>query len=96
MAGNLERVQMLLKPDQRRALTRMARRQGKSIAEVTRQAIQAGLDLLEQEDEFVKRSEALAEARQFSKSMPLLDVNVVEDLQKLREVRDERISGSGH
>jgi hypothetical protein len=96
MTSNLERVQMLLEPDQRQALTRIARKQGKSVAEVTRQAIRTGLQVLEREDEFVKRSEALAKARQLNETMPLLDVDVVEDLQQLREARDEHISGSGH
>jgi len=96
MAGNLERVQMLLEPDQRRALKRIARKQGKSVAEITRQAIQAGLQLLEREDEFVKRGEALARARQLSNTMPMLDVDVVDDLQQLREARDEHITDSSH
>ena len=96
MTDNLERVQMLLEPDQRRALIRIARKKGKSVAEVTRQAIRAGLQALEREDEFVKRSEALAEARQLSEAMTVLDVDVVEDLHRLREARDEHISGGSH
>ena len=42
----MQRVQMLLEPRQKRKLAELAKAQGKSIAEVTRQAIDAGLEKL--------------------------------------------------
>jgi hypothetical protein len=96
MSETYQRVQMLLEPSQRKTLTEIARRRGKSIAEVTRQAINLGLNAMTQEDEIVKRQIALESARQLRQSMPLLRVDVVGDIQKLHEDRDEPIIPSGH
>ena len=46
----MQRVQMLLEPQQRRKLAELAKTQGKSIAEVTRQAIDMGLAQMAQDD----------------------------------------------
>jgi hypothetical protein len=42
---------MLLKPQQRRKLAELAKTQGKSVAENTRQAIDAGLEILTENDQ---------------------------------------------
>jgi hypothetical protein len=96
MKATYHRVQILLEPSQRKALSKIARQQGKSVAEVTRQAINLGLIAMTQEDEIVKRQFALESARQMRQSMPLLSVDVVGDLHKIHEDRDEQIIPSGY
>jgi hypothetical protein len=96
MKQTYQRVQMLLEPAQRQALTEIAYRQGKSVAEVTRQAINLGLNAMTQEDEIVKRRLALKSARRLRQSMPVLNLDVIGDLQKIHEERDERINPGGH
>jgi len=44
------------------------------------------------QDEFAKREVALQRATALRNSMPLLDVNVADDLQKMREERLEQIA----
>lgn len=96
MTETYQRVQMLLEPNQRKALTAIAHRQGKSVAEVTRQAIDIGLSAMTQEDEILKRQVALESARKLRQSMPVLQVDVVGDIQKLREENDGLIPSGDH
>jgi hypothetical protein len=88
-----ERVQMLLEPKQRQALSELAQAQGKSVAQITRQAIDLGLQSLQQENELSRRQAALERARELRKSMPLLSIDVVEDMRQMREERDAEILG---
>lgn len=90
--GQLKRVQMLIEPRQHSALARIAQGEGRSMADVTRQVIDLGLGVLEQKDEFTQRAEALQRAKQIQDSMPLLEIDVVEDLRRMREARDEQIT----
>ena len=85
---SLQRVQMLLEPEQRKKLAALAKAQGKSIAEITRQAIDAGLEILAQSEQQVRFSAVLKTAQQLRDSMPMLTVDVMADLQQIREERD--------
>jgi predicted DNA-binding protein len=90
----LQRVQMLLEPDQRRKLAELAKAHGKSIAEITRQAIDAGLETLGAIEKRERMLAALEAARKLRDSMPMLDVDVVAEIHQMREERDnELISG---
>ena len=61
MTERMYRAQILLDPRQRRRLEEIARREGKSISAVTRQVIDAGLELIEDETElWKKRARALS------------------------------------
>lgn len=60
----MERVQMILEPRQRRKLAELAKLQGKSIAEVTRQAIDIGLQALDGDHERQRMLEVLEKAQQ--------------------------------
>ena len=97
----MQRVQMLLEPEQRRKLAELAKTQGKSIAEITRQAIDVGLAQMAQDDPQARMLAALEAARELRESMRQhngkpLDVNVVEDIRQMREERDEELfRGSG-
>ena len=50
---SMYRMQLLIKPDQRRRLERVARREGRTFSDVARRAIDEGLRLLEGESEQV-------------------------------------------
>jgi len=84
----MQRVQMLLEPEQRKKLAALARAQGKSVAEVTRLAIDAGLEKLAQDEQQVRMNAALKAAQQLRDSMPMLPVDIVTDLHQMREERD--------
>jgi hypothetical protein len=61
MTQRMYRTQILLHPRQRRKLEKIARREGKSISAVTRQVIDAGLKIFENETEiWQKRARLLA------------------------------------
>ena len=87
----LERVQMLLEPRQRRKLVELAKAQGKSVAEITRQAIDAGLEKLSTIEQRERMLAALEAARKLRDSMPMLDVDVVADIHQMREERDHEL-----
>ena len=64
MSEHLYRAQILLEPEQHHRLAEIARREGRSISEVTRRVIRAGLLALQNQDEvWQKRMEALAQLR---------------------------------
>ncbi len=90
--GQLKRVQILIEPRQHSALARIAQGEGRSIADVTRQVIDLGLGMLERKCEFAQRAEVLQCAKQIRDSMPMLEIDVIEDLRRMREARDEQIS----
>ena len=65
MPEHLYRAQILLEPEQHRRLVEIARKEGRSISEVTRRAIRAGLLAIQNQDEvWQKRMEASTALRQ--------------------------------
>jgi hypothetical protein len=92
MAAKYERVQMLLEPEQRRSLEEIARRKSLSVAEATRQAIELGLAVLESEDLYPRWKAWFTQARKDREMMPMLNVDLVEDLRQMREERDDRLT----
>jgi hypothetical protein len=96
----LQRVQMLIEPVQRRKLADLAKAHGKSIAEMTRQVIDIGLEQLAQNDEYKKMEAALEAAQLLRDRIRLrvgkpLDINVVEDIWQIREERDDELFRRG-
>jgi predicted DNA-binding protein len=83
-----QRIQMLLESEQRKKLAALARAQGKSVAEVTRLAIDAGLEKLEQDEQLVRMVAALKAAQQLRDSMPMLTLDLMADLHQMRKERD--------
>jgi hypothetical protein len=65
------------------------------VADITRQAIDLGLDILERKEELTHRTETLQHARQLRNSLPLLEVDILEDLHQLREARNDHIADRG-
>ena len=84
------RAQILLTPAQRRRLDALARREGRSLSDVTRRAIEAGLDTLEGVGEARVRARliALAELAEMRKQNELKHGVYPGDL--VAEVRAER------
>jgi hypothetical protein len=92
-----QRVQMLLEPRQRQKLAKLAQTQGKSIAEITRQAIDAGLELMSQNDAQIQLQAALDAAQRLRERMRqrtgnALEIDIVGDIRQMREERDEEIT----
>lgn len=93
----LQRVQMLLEPKQRHKLAELAKIQGKSIAEVTREAIDIGLEQMAQDEPQARMRAALDAAQRLRERMRQrygqpLNIDVVEDIRQMREERDEEQS----
>jgi len=64
MSERMYRAQILLDPQQRRKLEEIARREGRTISDVTRRVLDAGLETLESETEvWQKRGQILADLR---------------------------------
>ena len=84
------RTQILLTPNQRRRLEALAQQEGRSLSDVTRRAIETGLDTLEGVDEAHVRARliALAELAEMRKQNELKHGIYPGDL--VAEVRAER------
>ena len=87
-SGRLVRVQLLIEPDQRRVLRRIAKRRGTSVAALTRIAIREGIDCLERQDAFELRGRALREAERRRTETDVPGVTVAEDIHSMRRERD--------
>jgi predicted DNA-binding protein len=73
MAKRMVRAQILLKPRQRRRLEELANREGRSISDVTRRAIDAGLEVLEPTEEiWDQRRRILSDLHQARNKQPFV------------------------
>ncbi|MGE5222142.1 MAG: hypothetical protein ACM3PY_06875 [Omnitrophica WOR_2 bacterium] len=71
MSERMYRAQLLLNPEQRRKLEELARREGRSISAVTRQVIDAGLEMYMSETEiWKKRARILSKLRARRENQP--------------------------
>ena len=88
----MERYQVLLEPEQKERIQRIAERQRRSAASVLRHALDIGLDALEgRGDVWERRMEILTKSRQRVKSMPLIDLDLVNDARRERDEEMERL-----
>lgn len=91
MPEHLYRAQILLEPEQHRRLVEIARKEGRSISEVTRRAIRAGLLAIQNQDEvWQKRMEALSALRQIREGSQPYSGDLV------NEGRDKRDAETGN
>ena len=97
----LHRTHILLEPEQHQALVEIARREGRSISDVTRELVQHGI-VQRQEHyniEQKRRFEALQNARRIRKAIleerggVPFDVDIVALLHEMREDRDASLLG---
>ncbi len=85
---------MRIEPQQHAILTQLAKRQGRSVAAITREVISLGLAQLVDREIVSRRAHALEQADQIAANMQRLDRDVVADLAQLREELDEQTAGS--
>lgn len=98
MAGRLHRTQILLEPDQHRALANIARREGRSISDVVREMVRQQLQERTelQAAELRRQLEALERIREHRRQVlaqrngRALDVDVLSLIHEMRGKRDER------
>ena len=93
MTERMFRAQILLDPKQHHRLEEIAHREGRSISAVTRQVIDAGLEMMENEAEiWQKRSRILAELRVLREQQPArYDGNLIEEARQEREDETDAI-----
>jgi predicted DNA-binding protein len=101
MVERLYRTQILLEPEQHKALTEIARQQGRSMSDVVREMITRQLQQQEQEIQ-AERLQALEQIRQRRAQILArrggrpLEIDVVEMINAAREEQDERnLAGLG-
>ena len=96
-AGPMVRAQLLLTPAQRKRLERLSRREGRSLSEVTRRALDAGLDVLEGDTEEAarRRLAELAALRRLNEEIRaekgVYQGDLVAQTRKERERERERV-----
>jgi hypothetical protein len=93
------RTHVLLEPDQHKLLVQLAKREGRSISEITREIVQEGI--VQRQRLFVveqqRRLQALARARQIRQAILRehggvpLDLNPSDLIAGLRKERDDRV-----
>lgn len=93
MSERMYRAQILLNPEQRRKLEEIAKREGRSISAVTRQVIDAGLALFDDQTEvWNKRMMILAEMRKMREEQPFVySGNLIEESWQDQDDEDERV-----
>ncbi len=87
----MERYQVLLEPEQKKRIQRIADQQRRSAASVLRQALDIGLDALEgKADVWERRMEILAKNRQRAKNLPLIELDLINDARRERDKEMEQ------
>ena len=85
------RAQILLEPEQHQALQQIARLEGRSLSDVAREVIQAGLDARQSDSEEIwqKRNQAMQKLRQIreavQKAYGIYDGNLIAEARAARE-----------
>ncbi len=88
----MERYQVLLEPEQRKRLERIARRQQRTLASVLRQALDVGLDALERQmDVWERREQILAKWREEQAHMPRIERDLIHEAREERDADMERV-----
>ncbi len=88
----MERYQVLLEPEQRKRLERIARRQQRTLASVLRQALDVGLDTLERQmDVWERREQILAKWREEQTRMPRIERDLIHEAREERDADMERV-----
>lgn len=90
----MERYQVLLEPEQRRRLERLAHRQHRSAASVLRQALGIGLSALEGNSEvWERRMDVLARARVRLGAFPPIQEDLIDAVRRENEQDRQRLWG---
>lgn len=89
----MNRYQVLLEPEQRRRLEEIARRERRTLASVLRQALDVGLDAMEDQDKAWERRMRLLERwRTRLEAMPLIETDIIGHMREERQQEiDQRL-----
>jgi len=94
----LHRTQLLLEPEQHEGLSEIARREGRSISEVVRGLVQKEIERRNSERALARERglEAIRRIREIAAAAPrsARHFDVVDELNRMREERDEEIWAS--
>ncbi len=90
MPEKLYRAQILLEPQQHRALVEIAEREGRSISDVARQVISAGLEVVKnQEDIWVQRERALEGLYRIREKQKVYHGDLLDEVRNERDRENE-------
>ncbi len=90
--ASLERVQVLLEPSQRRALARIAKREGRSVSDVLREMVDRGLEQKEQQGaEWKKALERLTARRLANRARGVYPGDLVTEGRQEREQQMDKL-----
>lgn len=88
----MERYQVLLDPEQKERVRRIAEQQRRSSASVLRQALDIGLDMLEgKSDVWERRISILEKARKRVQNLPMIELDLVNADRQEREDEMEQL-----
>ncbi len=85
MKATYERVQFLIRPDQKKEIARRARETKASMAEVTRLILDKGIQLTREDEEVAKTLAFLKKAAEHRKAMPVVDIDMADFINQMRE-----------
>jgi predicted DNA-binding protein len=91
------RAQILLEPEQHQALQQIARREGRSLSDVAREVIQAGLDARQSDSEetWNRRRQAMQKLRQIREAVQqvhgIYEGNLIAEVRAIREEQAEEV-----
>jgi hypothetical protein len=94
-----KRIHLLLEPEQHQALAQIARREGRSVSELTREIVQEGIDQRQKlnTEEKKRQLQALERGRMVRQAIlkerggEPLNINAAEMIEELREERDDQV-----
>lgn len=89
----MNRFQVLMEPEQRRRLEEIARRERRTLASVLRQALDVGLDAMEDQDKaWEQRMRILERWRARLEAMPLIESDIIGEMREERQQEiDQRL-----
>ncbi len=96
----MHRAQILINREQHKALAKIARKEGTSISEIVRQAVQDGLDARLAEVLKQKRLDDLARVQEHRQALlsrlggQPLEVDIAKTLEKIREERQDELAAN--
>ncbi len=89
MKATYERVQLLIRPDQKKEIARRARETKASMAEVARLILDKGIQITRENEEVAKTRAFLKKAAEHRKTMPVVDLNLADFINQMREEEHE-------
>src|SRR3990172_8933886 len=98
--NKMHRAQILLEPNQHQKLAEIARREGTSISEIVRSAVQEWLDERGDDEVLRRRLEALEQVAQHRQAILArrngepLEIDLAATIERMREERDDELIAS--